>query len=211
MTDLKPALDKAVSEKKLLESSAKNITQLLARLLLKGTKTRSAERIATEIESVGGHMDSYGGNNSFGVNAEVLSGDFAHGLDLVSDVLLRPSFPAEAVERERGVILREMEEVEKEAEEVLFDHLHATAYQFTSLGRTILGSADNVRRLSRDDLVAYIRTHYTAPRMVLVGAGAVGLVYGAHVAEGGADVVLASRVLETWLPLGLGQIGRAHV
>ena len=46
-----------------------------------------------EIESVGGSIDSYGGNNSFGVNAEVLSGDFATGLDLLADVLLDPGFP----------------------------------------------------------------------------------------------------------------------
>ena len=53
--------------------------------------------------SVGGSIDSYGGNNSFGVNAEVLSGDFATGLDLLADVLLNPVFPADALEREREV------------------------------------------------------------------------------------------------------------
>ena len=81
------------------------ITQLTGKLLLKGTRRRSAEDIAREIESVGGSMDSYGGNNSFGVNAEVLSGDFATGLDLLADVLLNPTFPAPALERERQVQL----------------------------------------------------------------------------------------------------------
>ena len=88
----------------LMENVGNNgITQLLAKMLLKGTPARDAEKIATEIESVGGHMDSYGGNNSFGVNAEVLSGDFAVGLDLLADVLLNPTFPAEPLEREREV------------------------------------------------------------------------------------------------------------
>ena len=63
----------------LAETAANNgSTMLLAKLLIKGTTKRNAEKIATEIESVGGHIDSYGGNNSFGVNAEVLSSDFAH-------------------------------------------------------------------------------------------------------------------------------------
>src|SRR5208282_3799525 len=75
-------------------------TLLLAKMLLKGTNTRSAEKIATEIESVGGSIDSYGGNNSFGVNAEVLSSDFAIGMDLLADVLLNPTFPANDLERE---------------------------------------------------------------------------------------------------------------
>ena len=90
----------------LAETPANNgLTQLMGKLLLKGTARRSAEDIASEIESVGGSIDSYGGNNSFGVNAEVLSGDFATGLDLLADVLLNPTFPAPALEREREVQL----------------------------------------------------------------------------------------------------------
>ena len=71
------------------------------------------------------------------------------------------------------VILREMEEVNKNQEELVLDHLHATAFQGTSLGRTILGSEENIRTLTRDQLVQYIQTQYTAPRMVVAGAGAV--------------------------------------
>lgn len=81
------------------------MTLLTAKMLLQGTKSRSAEQIAREMESLGGSIDSYGGNNSFGVNAEVLSSDFAAGLDLVSDVLLNPTFPADAFERERKIQL----------------------------------------------------------------------------------------------------------
>jgi zinc protease len=90
----------------LAETAGNNgITQLTGKLLLKGTARRSAEDIAKDIESVGGSIDSYGGNNSFGVNAEVLSADFATGLDLLADVLLTPTFPAPALERERQIQL----------------------------------------------------------------------------------------------------------
>ncbi len=58
-------------------------------------------------------------------------------------------------------------------EEVVFDHLHATAFQGQPLGRTILGPAENIQSIQRDDLVNYIKTNYTADRMVLVGAGGV--------------------------------------
>src|SRR5205807_8438506 len=90
----------------LAESPGNNgITQLMGKMLLKGTRTRSAEDIAREIESVGGSIDSYGGNNSFGVNAEVMTSDFATGLELVIDVLRNPTFPAQSFEREREVQL----------------------------------------------------------------------------------------------------------
>ncbi len=88
----------------LAENAANNgTTMLLAKMLIKGTATRSAEKIATEIESVGGHIDSYGGNNSFGINAEVLSEDFATGLNLLTDVILNPIFPADELEREKEI------------------------------------------------------------------------------------------------------------
>src|SRR5437764_13119957 len=81
------------------------ITLLLAKMILKGTPTRTAEQIVTESESLGGSIDSYGGNNSFGVSLEVLSSDFAEGMQLLVDVLLRPTFPAAALERERQIQL----------------------------------------------------------------------------------------------------------
>merc|ERR1712130_1075098 len=91
----------------------------------------------------------------------------------VRDILTNSTFGQEEIERERGVILREMQEVEMNLQEVVFDHLHAVAYQGTPLGRTILGPAKNIKSISRDDLVHYIQTHYKGPRMVLAGAGGV--------------------------------------
>tara|TARA_B110001452_G_scaffold264503_1_gene267610 strand:+ start:1560 stop:2576 length:1017 start_codon:yes stop_codon:yes gene_type:complete len=81
--------------------------------------------------------------------------------------------PQAAVERERDVILREMEEVESQIEEVVFDRLHEVAYVGTPLARTILGPEENIKSIMADDIVKYIKTHYTAPRMVVAAAGAV--------------------------------------
>jgi Insulinase (Peptidase family M16) len=75
-------------------------------------------------------------------------------------IVRRKTHPGDAV------CLRTCLQVEGIPEEVIFDHLHATAYQNTPLGRTILGPADNIRRLTRGDLADYIGANYTAPRMV---------------------------------------------
>jgi zinc protease len=88
----------------LAENAANNgLTYLMAKSLLKGTPTRDAEQIAGEIESLGGSLESYAGNNSFGLNMEVMSGDFNAGLNLLAEVILLPTFPESAVERERQV------------------------------------------------------------------------------------------------------------
>jgi zinc protease len=93
----------------LMESPELNgVTQLMAKMLLQGTRKRNAEQMAREIESVGGSISSYGGNNSLGVSAEVMTGDFSLGLGMVADVLLNPSFPSGPLEREREVQLAEI-------------------------------------------------------------------------------------------------------
>ncbi len=71
------------------------------------------------------------------------------------------------------MILREMKEVNRHKEELVLDHLHATAFNGSGLGRRILGPEENILRLSRDDLREYMDTHYLAPSMVVAVAGAI--------------------------------------
>lgn len=59
-------------------------------------------------------------------------------------------------------------QVGNQPEEVIFDHLHATAFQYSPLGRTILGPEENIKSITREDIMQYISTHYTAPRMVII-------------------------------------------
>ena len=99
--------------------------------------------------------------------------DVPKAVDILADILQNSKLEPAAIDRERDVILREQEEVDKQLEEVVFDHLHATAFQNQPLGRTILGPKENIQTISRDNLVDYIKTNYTADRMVLVGAGGV--------------------------------------
>ena len=145
---------RAVFQGGVLAETASNcgLTQLLAKLLLKGTPRRSAEDLATEIESVGGSMDSYGGNNSFGVNAEVLSSDFNTGLDLLADVLLQPTFPAAELEREREIqiagIRSQKDELLKSATKAMRRGLFGDA----GYGLDLLGTEASLAKISIADV-----------------------------------------------------------
>ena len=140
----------------LAETAENNgITQLLAKMLLKGTAKRDAEKIATEIESVGGHIDSYGGNNSFGVNAEVLSDDFATGLDLLADVLLNPTFPADALERERTVQIASIYEQKDNLLKSASNAMRRTLFGNSGYGLDTLGTEESVMKLQVADLKSF--------------------------------------------------------
>ncbi|KAI8803572.1 Metalloenzyme, LuxS/M16 peptidase-like protein [Cladochytrium replicatum] len=155
--------------------NAKNngTAHFLEHMAFKGTKSRTQLDLETQIENMGGHLNAYTSREQTVYYAKTLSSDVGSGVEILADILRNSTFTQDAIERERDVILRESEEVDKLKDEVVFDHLHASAYQGSSLGRTILGPRENIKSITRDDLTAYIKENYTPDRMVLAAAGGV--------------------------------------
>ncbi len=152
----------------LAETAANNgSTMLLAKLLIKGTTQRDAEKIATEIESVGGHIDSYGGNNSFGVNAEVLSSDFATGLDLIADVLLNPIFPADELEREKEIQIAGIRSRKDELLKSASLAMRRAMFGESGYGLDSLGSEESVANISVAGLRSFHQKLTTPDNCVL--------------------------------------------
>lgn len=149
------------------------VAHFLEHMAFKGTAKRSQTQLELEIENMGAHVNAYTSREQTVYYAKCLSKDVEHAVEILSDILLNSKLGENEIERERGVILREMQEVEQNLQEVVFDHLHSCAFQGTPLGMTILGPTKNIKSISRNDLVEYINTHYKAPRMVLAGAGGV--------------------------------------
>jgi len=140
----------------LAETVANNgITQLMAKTMIKGTHRRSAEDIAREIESVGGSLDTYGGNQSFGANAEVLSGDFSVGLDLLADVLLNASFPAEALEREQEVQIANIQSRKDDLLKSASVAMRRSLFGDATYGLDTLGTEETVSALTSAALKAH--------------------------------------------------------
>ncbi|GAA5942818.1 mitochondrial processing peptidase [Sporobolomyces koalae] len=145
----------------------------LEHMAFKGTGKRSQHQLELEVENLGAHLNAYTSREQTVYYAKSFSQDVGKSVEIISDILTGSKLEQGAIERERDVILREQQEVDKQIEEVVFDHLHAVAFQGQPLGRTILGPKENILSISRDDLSNYIKTNYTADRMVLVGTGGV--------------------------------------
>jgi mitochondrial-processing peptidase subunit beta len=162
----------------------------LEHMAFKGTNRRSQRSLELEVENLGAHLNAYTSREQTVYYAKSFRKDVPIAVDIISDILQNSKLESGAIERERDVIVREQEEVDKQLEEVVFDHLHAVAFQGGSnnlvhylfvflfclgqpLGRTILGPKANILSIQRADLASYIKTNYTADRMVLVGTGGV--------------------------------------
>ncbi|KAF7331500.1 hypothetical protein MKEN_00028900 [Mycena kentingensis (nom. inval.)] len=156
------------------ETDATNGTaHFLEHMAFKGTARRSQYNLELEVENIGAHLNAYTSREQTVYYAKSFRKDVPVAVDIISDILQNSKLETSAIERERDVILREQQEVDKQMEEVVFDHLHSVAFQHQPLGRTILGPKANIQSIKRGDLESYIKTNYMADRMVLVGAGGV--------------------------------------
>jgi zinc protease len=139
------------------------ITHLMAKALLKGTKTRTAEQIADTIEAVGGSIGSDAGNNSFSVSLDVTQPDFKLGAELLADVLLNATMPEKAIRREKEVQLAGIKEDEEQLTAVARNILREALFAGHPYALRGKGSAESVARLSQKDLIEF-RDRYLVAR-----------------------------------------------
>jgi zinc protease len=152
------------------ETDANNgVTKLTARMLLKGTKTRTAEQIAETMESVGGAISYISGNNSFGVTAQSLSEDFDRTLDLLADVMQNPTFPDDMLARERAVQISELKQEQDQIMRKGQQLLRETLYARHPYRLNVLGKPETLTRLARADLVDFHR-RFVAPNNIVLTA-----------------------------------------
>jgi predicted Zn-dependent peptidase len=149
------------------------VAHFLEHMVFKGTKARSAQDIAEEIESVGGQLNAYTGRENTAFYAKVLMEDQRLALDVISDIVQNPVFDQEELQRERAVVLQEIGQAADTPDDVIFDHFQETAYPGQALGRPVLGRNDTVSGLDRGCLIEHLASHYGPGDMVVAAAGRV--------------------------------------
>lgn len=149
------------------------ISHFLEHMAFKGTSTRSAHDISFQNESVGSHINACTGNNYTAYYTYCLPEYVESSLDILSDVLTNSVFPEEELERERGVILQEIAMYNDDPSSLCWDNVASIAYPDQPLGRPIIGTPEIIQSITRDDLFAYVKQHYTADNVIVAASGSV--------------------------------------
>jgi len=149
------------------------ITHLLEHMAFKGTATRSARRIAEEIEAVGGELNASTSIEHTNYYARVLAEDVPLAVDLLADILQNSAFDKDELRREQHVILQEIGAAADSPEDQAFDLFQGAAWPDQAIGRPILGTPETVQGFSGEALQAYLEDRYRGPDLVLSAAGAV--------------------------------------
>jgi len=149
------------------------IAHLLEHMAFKGTARRSARQIAEEIEDVGGEVNAATSTETTSYYARVLKDHVPLAVDILADILTESAFEEEELEREKQVILQEINAANDTPDDVVFDRFSEAAYRDQTLGRAILGTPETVVSFTPQQIRGYLGRNYTTDRMFVVATGAV--------------------------------------
>ena len=147
------------------------ISHFVEHMLFKGTRSRTAQHIAREMDSIGGNLDAFTGKETICFNVKSLAEHVPIALDVLVDLVLNPVFDLPDIERERGVILEEIK-IDEDNPEVLVHELFTQAFwKDHPLGWPILGTSKTVSRLDQKSLLAYHGDRFHGGNMIFSAAG----------------------------------------
>jgi predicted Zn-dependent peptidase len=154
------------------ESLALNgISHFVEHMVFKGTTTRTAQQFAREADAIGGNLDAFTGKETVCFNIKVLDENVAPALDLLTDLVLHPTFTPEDIEKEQGVILEEIKMDEDNPDYLVHETFTQNFWKGHSLGRPILGTAKTVASFDQKVVRDFYTSCFTPRNMVFSAAG----------------------------------------
>jgi predicted Zn-dependent peptidase len=147
------------------------IAHFTEHMLFKGTTSRTAEDIAQQVDSMGGQLDAFTAKEYASYYVKVLDEHLSRAVDLLSDLLLRPAFHGDDLDREKKVILEEIKMVEDMPDDLVHELFTESFWPEHPLGRPILGSPASVNAISVDSLRSFFERAYVAENIVIAAAG----------------------------------------
>jgi predicted Zn-dependent peptidase len=147
------------------------IAHFTEHMFFKGTKRRSAQAIAHEIDAMGGELNAFTSRETTTFYVKVLEEHLTRALDLLADLLHRAQFPPREIEREKQVVLEEIKMVEDDPEDYVSDLHTQKLWEKNPLGRPILGSTETVQSFHRSTIRNYLEKHYHPSQTVISVAG----------------------------------------
>jgi len=147
------------------------ISHFIEHMVFKGTRNRSAEDIASEVDSIGGHMDAFTAKEYASFHLKVLDEHLPLAVDILGDIVMNPLFDPVEMAKEKRVIFEEMGMVEDTPDDLVMELFAGAFWPGHPLGRPILGTRKSVDRFERTHLISFFRRVYHPGNVVVAAAG----------------------------------------
>lgn len=153
------------------QAGERGVAHLLEHTLFKGTKRRKAWQVNCRLENLGGEINAFTTKEETVVHATVLRRDFAKAVELIDDIIFHSTFPSAEVEKEKEVIVDEINMYKDSPEERIYDEFEDLLFAGSELGHNILGSKRDLARLTSEKIGHFVERNYTTDRMVFAAIG----------------------------------------
>ena len=147
------------------------LAHFIEHMIFKGTKKRKAYHVLSCLENVGGDLNAYTTKEETCIHASFLREYYNKAIDLFSDIAFNSSFPEAEVEKEKEVILDEINTYKDSPAEEIFDEFENNLYKGHEMGRNILGTSSLVSNYTRKDICSFLKNNYSTERMVIATVG----------------------------------------
>ena len=147
------------------------ISHFIEHSLFKGTEKRTSFEISDYVDRIGAQINAYTSKETTCYYTKSTAEHFEDSLEVLADIFFNSMLKQTELDKEKGVVTEEINMCEDEPEDLCLDLLAESFYGKDGLGRTILGTAKNVKSFSRDDLISYMDKYYTADNVVISVAG----------------------------------------
>ncbi len=147
------------------------IAHYIEHVVFKGTTKRKAYHILSRMEDVGGELNAYTTKEETCVYTTFLDKDYKRALELIGDITFNSVFPEKELEKEKEVILDEINSYKDSPSELIFDDFEELIFKNDPIGRNILGTPKHVKAFKRDDILNFIKNNYHTDQMVISSVG----------------------------------------
>ena len=147
------------------------ISHFIEHMLFKGTSNRTARQIAETIDNIGGQINAFTSKEYTCFYAKVIDSHLSIAIDVLADMINNSLFSEEDIEKEKSVVIEEINMYEDSPEDVVYDLLAETMFENTSLSLPILGTVDTLNSITREKLIDYFNNNYTVENLVISIAG----------------------------------------
>ena len=147
------------------------ITHFIEHMLFKGTKKRSPRRIAEEIESYGGYLNAFTSKENTCYYGRGLISSLPRTFDVISDMIQNSAFKSAEIKKETGIVIDELNDINDNPEELIFDKFEEILFAGNSLSMPIIGTEKNIRGFSQKDLFSFIDQKYSFNNMLIAASG----------------------------------------
>lgn len=147
------------------------MVHFIEHMLFKGTHKHKALFIFSRLDDAGGELNAYTTKEETAIHASVLKDDFEKAVDMISDIVFNSVFPEKEVEKEKDVIIEEINSYLDTPAELIFDEFEEMVFSGQTLGRSILGTRNTVRSFTQRALNKFVARNYNTHQMVFCSVG----------------------------------------